>query len=186
MEFKIIVIGASLGVLRVIRKLLAALPSTLPAAVVVVLHRDSASDASAAELLQRWSLLPVAEPEDKEPILPGRLYLAQAGVHLLINNGYFSVSGEEPVRFARPSIDLLFESAADTFGDRTIGVIMTGANADGAAGLAAIRENGGFTIAQAPETAECPIMPQAAIDAHAVNYIATLEEIGPLLVRMTG
>lgn len=184
MPFKLIVIGASLGGMCALQRLLAALPIDLPAAVVVVQHRHPDSGNTIVMLLQEQCGLPVSEPEDKEPILSGRVYLAPANYHLLINEGYFSLSVDEPVVYARPSIDVLFESAADAFGCRTIGALLTGANQDGTAGLAAIKTGGGFTIAQDPENAECPIMPQAAIDARAVDYIMPLKEIGPFLVEI--
>lgn len=184
MPFKLIVIGASLGGMSAMQNILAALPVNLQAAVVLVLHRDRDSGETLSGLLQSRCALPVAEPEDKEPILSGRVYLAPADFHLLINEDCFSVSAEEPVKYARPSIDVLFESAADAFGDRTIGVILTGANDDGATGMAAIKNSGGFTIVQEPKTAECPHMPQAAIAARAVDYIMPLEEIGPLLAKI--
>jgi len=186
MPFKLFVIGASLGGMSAMQKLLAALPVNLKAAVVLLLHRDSESDKTLVWLLQKNCALPVVEPGDKDPLLPGRVYLAPADFHLLINQESFSLSMEEPVRYARPSIDVLFESAADSFGERTTAVILSGSGNDGAIGMAAIKKNAGFTIVQDPETAECPLMPQAAIAAHAVDYIMPLDEIGPFLADIAG
>lgn len=200
MSYSIVVVGCSLGGLHALQTVLAALPPDFPAAVVTVQHREAGSGETLVELLRSRCALPVAEAEDKQPILPGCVYLAPPGYHLLIDCGlrnsdfggslrnpqsairnHFALSTDEPVNYARPSIDVLFESAADAYGERVIGVILTGANADGAQGLAAIKRRGGLTIAQDPATAETPAMPQAAIAAVQVDAVLPLQEIGLFL-----
>jgi two-component system chemotaxis response regulator CheB len=125
--------------------------------------------------------LPVSDADDKQPILPRHVYLAPPDYHLLIQRGWFSLSTEEHVHFARPSIDVLFESAADAYGEQVIGLILTGANQDGAAGLARIKERGGVAIVQDPSTAERGEMPDAALAATVADAVLPLEEIGPFL-----
>lgn len=184
MAFDLVVIGTSLGGLRALRVILAGLPKDFPAAVAIVQHRYKDSDATLITLLQQQSTLPVKEPEDKEVILPGTVYLAPADYHLLVEAGSFALSTDAPVTYARPSIDVLFESAADTYASRVIGVILTGANHDGTQGLTAIKAQAGITIAQEPTTAECPNMPAAAIAAVKVDWIVPLSAIAPLLVNL--
>ena len=125
--------------------------------------------------------LPVADANDKTPIEPGHVYLAPPDYHLLVQPGYFSLSTDDRVHFARPSIDVLFESAADAYRERVVGVILTGANADGAAGLSRIKRSGGVAVVQDPLTAERNEMPGAALAATAADAILPLGEIGPFL-----
>ncbi|MBI2876293.1 MAG: chemotaxis protein CheB, partial [Candidatus Tectomicrobia bacterium] len=152
--------------------------------VAVAQHRQKGSDDTLAMLLQRFTVLSVGEAEDKEAILPGHIYLAPPDYHLLVEEGHFSLSTEAPVWYARPSIDLLFESAADAYAERVIGVILTGASPDGARGLARIKERGGLAIVQDPATAESRIMPEAAIAATEIDQILPLEAIGPFLAGL--
>ena len=126
----------------------------------------------------------MAEAEDKEAIVPGRVYLAPAGYHLLVEDEHFALSTEPPVWYARPSIDVLFESAAEARGAQVIGVILSGANADGARGLAFIKRCGGIAVVQDPATAESSAMPNAALSATETAEILPLEEIAPFLVRV--
>lgn len=190
MRFEITVIGASMGGLNALSVILAGLPKNLPVAVAIAQHRHKSSDGELVNFLQQQSLLPVFEVEDKQAIAPGQVYLAPADYHLLIEPGHFALSTEAPVTFARPSIDVLFESAADAYGDRAIGVILTGASQDGAAGLAKIKSCGGLTIVQTPETAESRTMPEAAIAAvetqqdHVPTNILPLSQIAPFLVNI--
>jgi two-component system chemotaxis response regulator CheB len=128
--------------------------------------------------------MPVVEPEDKEPVEHGRVYLAPAGYHLLVDGGAFALSTDEPVAYARPSIDVLFESAADVYGERVIGVVLTGSNDDGARGLARIKERGGVAVVQEPATAERPEMPEAAIAAAQPEAVLPLDEIAPFVARL--
>jgi two-component system chemotaxis response regulator CheB len=143
------------------------------------------SDDTLRTLLQRESALPVNEVTDKEVILPGWIYLAPANYHLLIDQGTFALSTEAPVHYARPSIDLLFASAADTYGERAIGVILTGASDDGAQGAAEIKARGGLVVVQQPETAESRVMPESAIAATEVDQVLPLSEIAAFLVRLS-
>lgn len=181
MDFEIVVMGLSSGGLHALEVLLPALPKDFPLPVALVQHRASASDASHVAQLQKHSALPVAEPEDKEAIRRGQVYVAPADYHLLVEGGHFALSTEAPVWHARPSIDVLFESAAAAYGEAVIGVLLTGANQDGAQGLAAIKRSGGLAVVQDPKTAQAPEMAKAAIAAAAVDTILPLEEIGPFL-----
>jgi len=168
--FKIVVIGTSLGGFRALASLLTGLPANFNLPIAVVQHRHPESDRLLTASLQRFSQLPVVEAEDKQPIHRGQVYLAPANYHLLIEapvdgtpQPHFALSTDVPVAYARPSIDVLFESAANTYAERAIGVILTGASHDGAQGLATIKAYGGIAIVQDPQTAECPIMPKAAL-----------------------
>lgn len=160
-----VLIGGSAGGIEAVRALLPSLPVTLDVPVIVVLHL-------AADTRTSWSTVfstckaPVQEAEDKELARPGVVYVAPSDYHLLVDrDGVFSLSAEEPVHHARPSIDLLFESAAWAFGARALGVLLTGANEDGAAGLAAIHDAGGLAWVQSPETAAIATMPRAGLRA---------------------
>jgi len=186
MRNKVIVVGTSLGGLDALRSLLTDLPGDFPLPVVVVQHRSVESDDTLSTLLQRHSMLPVKEVEDKEAILPGHVYLAPADYHLLLEEDTFALSTEAPVGYARPSIDVLFESAADAYGERVIGVILTGASKDGAQGAAKIKERGGLVVVQDPDTAESRIMPEAAIAAADIDQVLPLSEIAPFLVNLCG
>ena len=163
MAFEIIVIGTSTGGLKALHTLLSGLSTNFPLPVVIVQHRGSNSEGGLSEFLSRSSSLPVMEPEDKEPVVPGRVYLAPHDYHLLIENGSFALSTDRAVSYARPSIDVLFESVADEYGDKAIGVILTGANKDGARGLAKISSQGGVTVVEDPESAASQEMPRAAL-----------------------
>ncbi|YAF97084.1 MAG: chemotaxis protein CheB [Nodularia sp. CChRGM 3473] len=181
MPFKIVLIGTSLGGLSALKIILGNLPADFLVPIVIVQHRHKNSDNTLEGLLQEQSCLPIKEVEDKDKILPGHVYLAPADYHLLIEPGYFALSTDEPVSYARPSIDVLFESAADIYAEQVIGVILTGANHDGAQGLKKVKERGGITIVQKPTTAESSIMPQAAISAVTVDGILSLAEIANML-----
>jgi two-component system chemotaxis response regulator CheB len=185
--YGLVVIGASWGGLHALERVLGALPTGLDAAVAVAQHRSS-SDGSAglANLLTRYSNLPVVDAEDKQTIAPGTVYLAPPDYHLYVEQDGFALSVDEVVSHSRPSVDVLFESAADVWRDRLIGVILTGANDDGAAGLARIRRVGGYTIVQNPVEAERPEMPRAALRAVEPDTIAPLSAIAPLLESLCG
>jgi len=180
LSFEIVVIGTSYGGLAALQVLLPALRADFPLPVVVVQHRDKDAD-GLCEFLQKRSVLPLSEPDDKEAIAPGRVYLAPRGYHLLIEKENFALSTESPVGYARPSIDVLFESAADAYQERTIGVVLTGANHDGAQGLARIKSYGGMAVVQDPASAVSSAMPAAALAAAAVDAVLTLAEIAPYL-----
>ncbi len=184
MVFEIVVVGTSSGGLKALTVLLSALPATFPLAVAIVQHRGKDSELSLAEYLGRLSNLPVNEPEDKEKILSGQAYLAPRDYHLLIENGGFALSTDPPILFARPSIDVLFESAADEYEERAIGVILTGGSRDGTSGLAKIKSRGGVTLVQDPETATSKEMPQTAIATTHVDWVVPLQEIAPRLQKL--
>lgn len=181
-----VVVGSSAGGMHALKVLLSALPESFPVPIAIVQHIDERSDTYLAECLSRCSAIRVKEAEDKETLARGTAYLAPAGYHLLIEpDGSFSLSVDEKVNYCRPSIDLLFESAADAFGRGLLGVILTGANSDGALGAKRILERGGLTIVQDPRTAESPFMPKAAIAAASVDYVTDLEQIAPLMIKLT-
>ncbi|MDZ7961547.1 MAG: chemotaxis protein CheB [Aulosira sp. DedQUE10] len=184
MVFKIVVIGASLGGLSALKNLLEQLPKELNLPIVIAQHRHRDSYNTLSDFLQQYTSLKVREVEDKDKILPGYVYLAPADYHLLVESGDFALSTDEPISYARPSIDVLFESAADVYGEQVIGVILTGANEDGVQGLKMIKARLGTAIVQEPTTAECPVMPKAAINAVAVDWILSPEEIGRKLVYL--
>ncbi|MEA5582563.1 chemotaxis protein CheB [Nodularia harveyana UHCC-0300] len=185
MSVEFIVIGTSLGGLSALQILLGNLPANFNLPIAIVQHRHKNSGSILPTLLQAQSVLPIQEVEDKDEILPGKVYLAPADYHLLIEPGYFALSTDEPVSYARPSIDVLFESAADIYAEGLIGVILTGANQDGTAGLKKVKAQGGMTIVQEPNTAESAIMPASAISAVKVDSILPLAEIPNLLVKLS-
>jgi two-component system, chemotaxis family, protein-glutamate methylesterase/glutaminase len=180
--YDLIVVGASWGGLHAVGEILSALPPDTDAAVVIAQHRRAdVVEGGLAGLLRLRAMLPVVDVEDKAPIERGRVYLAPPDYHLLIQPGYFSLSKEAHVHYARPSIDVLFESAAGAYRERVIGVILTGANADGAEGLAEIKRRGGVAVVQDPGTAERREMPAAALARTAADAVLPLSEIGPFL-----
>jgi two-component system, chemotaxis family, protein-glutamate methylesterase/glutaminase len=182
--FEIVVIGASHGGLSALQILLSDLSPEFPLPIVIVQHRKKDAEDGLCEYLKKRSRLPLIEPDDKEKVEPGRVYLAPRDYHLLIEESIFALSTESPVAFARPSVDVLFESAADIYRDRIIGVILTGANRDGAKGLAKIKALGGLAVVQEPESAESRAMPEAAIAATEVDRILPLAEIAPFLNKL--
>lgn len=184
MAAEIIVVGTSTGGLKALQTVLSGLPAAFALPIVIVQHRGKVSDDGLCEFLDEFSNMPVTEPEDKTSLLPGQVYLAPRDYHLLIENRSFALSIDAPEAFARPSIDLLFESAADAFQERTIAVILTGANRDGARGLAAIKTRGGLTIVENPESAACGEMPAAAIQQTDPDWIVPLHQIAPLLLKL--
>ncbi len=160
----LVTIGCSWGGMAATGCLLEALPAGFDVATVIVQHRSEAPS-PLAQLLARHTSRPVAEPDDKEDVRPGHVYVAPPGYHLLVDGRRFSLATEAPVRFSRPSVDVLFESAADSYGRRMAAVVLTGTNADGAAGLTRVAAAGGLVLIQDPETAERPTMPAAALAA---------------------
>jgi two-component system chemotaxis response regulator CheB len=182
--FALVVIGASLGGLHALEILLAGLPAHFSLPVAIGQHRHQDADDALCAALQRCSALPVGEAEDKEAIVPGRVYVAPAGYHLLVEEGRFALSTEAPVGHARPSIDALFASAADVYATGIIGVILTGASKDGSRGAARIKGRGGVVIVQDPRTAEGSVMPEAAIAATNVDRILPLAAIAPCVAAL--
>lgn len=181
---QLIVIGCSLGGMNALRTVLHPLPGDFPVPIAVVQHRHKASNEGLPSFLRRESDLPVVDVEDKQFIKPGCVYMAPADYHLLVERGIFHLSVDAAVGYSRPSIDVLFESAADAYGDGVVGVVLTGANADGARGARRIKARGGLVIAQDPATAEAHQMPQAVIDQVRVDRILPLDRIGPFLVEL--
>lgn len=181
MPNSVVVMGASLGGFDALKAVLGYLASGFSLPIVVVQHQSADSRGDLAGLLQRHTRLNVLETEDKEMVRPGHVYLAPSGYHLLLEEDSLALSTDAPVWYARPSIDVLFESAAETHGSATIGVVLTGASTDGALGLAKIRARGGLTIVQDPGTARSPVLPKAAIAAAMPHHVLPLEEIGALL-----
>lgn len=185
MRTGLIAIGTSLGGLNALLSVVRQLPRELPVPIVVVQHRGVSQDTGFIDLLQQSTALTVVEAEDKSPLKPGVVFVAPADYHLLVENREsLALSTEGPVRAARPSIDVLFESAADAYGDALVGVLLTGASADGAVGLARIKQRGGCAIVQDPATAECATMPSAGIAATAVDYVLPLDRIGEYLLSL--
>lgn len=181
MNYELIVIGASWGGLHAVGEVLGALPPDFDVPVVVAQHRRD-QGGGLASLLASRTRLRVEDAEDKQPIERGRIYLAPPDYHLLVQRGWLSLSTEEPVHHARPSIDVLFDSAAEAYGEWVIGVILTGANEDGAAGLARVKELGGVAVVQDPASAERREMPAAALAAiGAADAVLPLDEIGLFL-----
>ncbi len=173
-----IVIGASAGALEALSRLLPGLAADYRLPILIVVHLPPRKNSLFAELLRARCAIQVREAEDKEPIEPGVAYFAPPDYHLLVEDDRrLSLSGEEPVLFSRPSIDVLFESAADAYGDGLIGVVLTGANSDGARGLKAVVEAGGLAIVQSPDGAYAAAMPEAAIAACPEARVLPLNEI---------
>jgi len=175
--YDIVVVGTSWGGLAALRTLVAGLPESFQMAVVLVQHRHKDSDHLLRALLQERSALEVCEVEDKMPIEHGRVYVAPPDYHTLVELGHFSLSTDAPVRYSRPSIDVTFGSAADSYGHRTVGIVLTGANADGADGLLRISNRGGMALVQDPATAESPVMPTAALKAVPRARVMPLAEL---------
>ena len=181
-NYRAIVIGVSAGGLKALSAVLPKLRGGLPLPVLVVQHLSPVSDTYLVDHLRRLCAVKVKMAEDKEPAEAGVVYLAPPDYHLLVEaDNSLALSLENRVNYSRPSIDVLFASAAEAYMDGLIGVVMTGANADGAQGLARIKECGGLTVVQAPETAEVDIMPLAALETVAVDYVVPLERLGRFL-----
>ena len=184
MNTRLIVIGTSIGGLNALKIVLGGLPKTLSAAVAVVQHRKADPSSQLEVILRRHCALPVREPCDKELIVPGRVYIAPTDYHLLVEESAFALTTDGAVSYARPSVDVLFETAAEVLGRNVVGVILTGANYDGAKGAAAIKNRGGILVVQSPAEAECAMMPEAAIRAATPDYVLPLADIAPLLTRL--
>ena len=182
----LIAVGASLGGLHALSTLLGDIRPGLPLPLVIVQHRAISSDGTGlAQLLCDRTGIAVVEAEDKMPLEPKKVYLAPADYHLLVEErGVLALSTDAPVRSARPSIDVLFETAADAYGSTLLAVLLTGASADGAEGLAAVKARGGRAIVEDPATAECRTMPAAGLAATAVDYVLPLSKIGEHLVAL--
>ena len=186
MTCRIVVVGSSWGGVTALGRLLAGLPADLAAPVVVAQHRRDAPS-MLARLLERQTAGPSAKRPTRTSSTPGTVYLAPAGYHLLVERpGHLALSTEGPVRFARPSIDVLFESAATAYRSGAVGVVLTGTNDDGAAGLAAIVARGGHAVVQDPASAERAAMPLAALATGIAATVLPLDEIGPYIGSRCG
>lgn len=184
-ENKAIVIGVSAGGMKALKILLTDLPADFSLPIIIVQHVSPDSTGLWITLLDAACKLKIKEADEKEKIERGFVYAAPPNYHLLIERDYsFSLSTDKRVNYARPSIDVLFETAADVYGSGLIGVVLTGANNDGANGLKKIKEMGGIAIVQDPETAESPYMPTSAINATQVDYILPLEDIKEVLIEL--
>ncbi|WP_442597665.1 chemotaxis protein CheB [Parapusillimonas sp. JC17] len=179
-----VVIGASAGAIQALSEILPALPADFPLPILIVVHVPADRDNILASLFEKKCRMAVREAEDKEPALGGVIYFAPAGYHLLVEEeGTLSLSSDEEVMYSRPSIDVLFESAADAYGPAVVGIILTGANSDGAKGLRAIAAAGGTALVQEPATAYASAMPRAALSECASARSTTLEQIVNFLVK---
>lgn len=182
-DYDLIAIGASAGGLSALTEILR--DFTLPAPpIIIVQHLSPTRESHLASILASKTPRTVKQAEHKELILPGYVYVGPPDQHLLVGPGTIQLVHSELVHFSRPSIDLLFESVAGIYGRRSIAVILSGSNKDGAFGIQAVREAGGITVAQDPLTAEHPIMPRAAIQTRCVDYIADIDNIGGLLMQL--
>jgi two-component system chemotaxis response regulator CheB len=180
-----VVIGVSAGGLKALSAIIPSLPRDFDIAVIVVQHVREGSDDFLARNLDSNSAVRVKEADEKEAILPGTVYIAPAGYHLLVETDRtFSLSTEGLVNYARPSIDVLFESAAEVYGGKLVGVILTGANSDGARGLASVKQAGGLTLVQNPDTAEVSVMPAAAINGTQVDHILELSDLASFIAGL--
>ena len=183
--YKAVVMGGSAGGFDAMTEILAPLPKDFQLPILVVQHMHPRDEGAFAKHLARATGLHVIEPFDKEAIHAGCVYTAPANYHMLVEkNGTIALSVDEKVRWSRPSIDVLFESAAHTWFERLIAVILSGANHDGTHGMQTIKALGGLTVAQSPASAEQAIMPQAAIEAVEMDYIMPPEDIAALFTRL--
>ena len=177
--------GGSSGALEALSTLLPALPARCAIPVAIVVHLPAARPSHLAQVLGARTVLPVREAEDKEPIAAGTVYVAPPNYHLLVERTKtFALSTDEPVLFSRPAIDVLFESAADAYGAHLAGIVLTGASADGARGLSAVKRRGGLAIVQSPDGALAPEMPRAALSMTKADHVLSLPELAALLGRL--
>ena len=183
---KLVAIGASYGGLYALMELLGALTTDFPAPIAIAQHRsaDDPDERRLGQVLSRYSALPVCDAEHNQPLEPARVYLAPADYHLMVEAGRFELTVDDYVAHSRPSIDVLFDSAARSYRADVVGVLLTGFGRDGTAGMRAIRDAGGLTIAEDPETAMQPTMPRNAIDAGVVDEVLTLDAIAPRLLEL--
>ncbi len=183
---EIVVVGASLGGLRALESLLGALPSDFGPPIVVAQHRQADGTAGLDALVAAFSPLPVQEVADRQPLRPGHVYLAPADYHVIVERRALALSTEGPVAYARPSIDVLFDSAAFVYAERVVGVVLTGASSDGAKGAAEIVRLGGQVIVEDPQTARSPEAPRATLARIRPAAVGPIEELAAWLVRRVG
>ncbi len=184
-EYRSIVIGTSAGGLDALGRVLSALPENYSLPLIIVAHRGPKAGSRLEDLLNSECAIHIKQAEDKEIIKSGTAFVAPPDYHLLIEDDKtLSLSADRPIKYSRPSIDVLFESAAFVFGEKLIGIILTGANDDGSLGLTEIRERGGLAIVQTAETAEADSMPKSAIKMADPQLILPLDKIGPFLLNL--
>ena len=179
----VVVVGASAGGFRALEKILRALPANFSLPIVAVQHRSKESTDAYADVIGGTTPLPVQDADDDSPLSAPGVYIAPPDYHVLVEPGRLALSTDDPVSYSRPSIDVLFESAADAYGPGVVAVLLTGANQDGARGLARVKEAGGFVIVQDPHTAESPEMPAAGIAHAPVDRVLPLEQIAEEILR---
>jgi two-component system chemotaxis response regulator CheB len=182
---RLVTIGASWGGLHALETILSGLAPAFRTPIVIAQHRSVDSGSGAlGRMLSVRSGLDVCEAGDKDPIEPGRVYIAPSDYHLLVEPGSFALSTDDLVQYSRPSIDVLFDSAADAYSGELAAVVLTGANADGAYGLQRVKRRGGVTIVQDPATAEKREMPDAAIATGAADHVLPLDRIASTLMEL--
>jgi two-component system chemotaxis response regulator CheB len=183
-NFDVVAIGTSGGGLEALTEVLSHLPADLPASILIVMHLYPRNKSIMAELLQRSCQIRIKDAVNDEPIEKSVIYIATPDKHLLLIDGKTYLTSTALVHFNRPSIDHLFESVATSMDDKAIGVILTGGGTDGTMGMKAIKEHGGKTIAQDPETAKYPFMPRSAIATGMVDFILPIDDIAPAIVTL--
>jgi two-component system chemotaxis response regulator CheB len=188
MEFgkniELVVIGCSMGGMDALKVLLPQLNNGFNTPVVIVVHRETSVNEMLVEFLQKLTAYIVREPDDKEFIRRGTIYLAPPAYHLLVDGDAFSLTTDPPVNFARPSIDELFWSAAENYRSKVLGILLTGAGNDGARGLQQISLQGGRTIVQDPATAHTPAMPKAALELVKPDFVLPLNRIAEKIIEL--
>lgn len=184
-EFKAVAIGVSTGGVSALKLILGALPADFPIPVMVVTHIAPDSNDGLALLLDSLCAIRVKEADEQEILTPGTVYLAPANYHMLVERGgTLSLTIDPPVNFARPSVDVLFDSAAEIYGSELIGIILTGAGNDGSKGLLSIKERGGLAIVQDPDDAEIGSMPRSALQLLEADYVVILKQVSTLLMKL--
>ena len=188
-SYDLVAVGASLGGVTALRVLLAGLPAAFPTPLAIVQHRGAEGggvdgDSALATLLSEGTSIPIVEPTDREPIRPGVAYLAPPGYHMMVEPGFLTLSIEAPVSFARPSIDVLFETAAEAYGRRLAAILLTCSSEDGAAGMLAAARRGGLTIVEDPVSAHSPVAGRSALALTSVHHVLPLDRIAGVLAAM--
>lgn len=184
-NFQAVVVGVSAGGFKALNTILPPLPGDFPCPIIIAQHRMAAEDDFLVESLDSKCKLTFKEADDKDILKSGTIYIAPGDYHLLVEKDKtLSLSIDEPVQYARPSIDVLFETASEVFGPNLIGIILTGANSDGSKGIREIKANNGLTIAQDPSTAEVKMMPHSAIATGNIDFVLPLEEIPSFIIGL--
>jgi two-component system chemotaxis response regulator CheB len=184
-KYELIIIGGSAGSFQILLKLVSQFPEGFDTPIIIVTHRSRGNDNQFVDILKEKTFLTVKEAEEKELIIPGCIYICPSDYHLLIEKDKtFSLDYSEKIHHTRPSIDVTFQCAADTYNDKVIAILLSGANGDGANGLYCIHKHGGITIVQNPKNAEVPLMPQKALDLFPADYIAEPDEMIDILQKL--